>query len=70
MLGGSGLMVHMTNTMFKSAMPDMDDIMRQNPDMMKQFTQAAVNTMGNENSGFRNFAQGVMGGPSNQPTQQ
>jgi hypothetical protein len=77
MLGGSGLMVHMTNTMFKSAMPGMDDIMRQNPDLMKQFTQAAVNTMGNENSGFRNFAQGVMGndmggmgGPSNQPMQQ
>merc|ERR1712166_168013 len=31
MLGGSGVMLHMTNTMFKSAMPGMDDIMRQNP---------------------------------------
>ena len=30
-LGGSAVMVHMTNTMFKSAMPGMDDIMRQNP---------------------------------------
>ena len=29
-LGGSAVMVHMTNTMFKSAMPGMDDIMRQN----------------------------------------
>ena len=28
-LGGSAIMVHMTNTMFKSAMPGMDDIMRQ-----------------------------------------
>ena len=27
-LGGSALMVHMTNSMFKSAMPGMDDIMR------------------------------------------
>jgi len=45
-LGGSALMVHMTNSMFKSAMPGMDDIMRQNPDLMQQFTQAAVNTIG------------------------
>ena len=36
-LGGSALMVHMTNSMFKSAMPGMDDIMRQNPDLMQQF---------------------------------
>ena len=70
MLGGSGLMVHMTNSMFKSAMPGMDDIMRQNPDMMKQFTQAAVNTMGQENSGFGNFAQNVMGGMNNGPSNQ
>ena len=42
MLGGSAVMLHMTNTMFKSAMPGMDDIMRQNPDLMNQFTQAAT----------------------------
>ena len=45
-LGGSAIMVHMTNTMFKSAMPGMDDIMRQNPELMQQFTQAAVSSMG------------------------
>lgn len=55
MLGGSGLMLHMTNTMFKSSMPGMDDIMRQNPELMQQFTQAAVNTMGESNPGFSNF---------------
>ena len=44
-------MVHMTNTMFKSAMPGMDDIMRQNPELMQQFTQAAVNQMGENNQG-------------------
>ena len=38
MLGGSGAMLHMTNTMFKSSMPGMDDIMRQNPELMQQFT--------------------------------
>ena len=54
-LGGSAIMVHMTNTMFKSAMPGMDDIMRQNPELMQQFTQAAVNTMGESNPGLGNF---------------
>jgi len=54
-LGGSAIMVHMTNTMFKSAMPGMDDIMRQNPELMQQFTQAAVNTMGDTHPGFGNF---------------
>ena len=60
MLGGSAVMVHMTNTMFKSAMPGMDDILKQNPELMQQFTQAAVNTMGDENPGFANFVGGVM----------
>jgi hypothetical protein len=55
MLGGSAVMCHMTNTMFKSAMPGMDDILKQNPDLMKQFTGAAMNSMQNESSGFTNF---------------
>jgi hypothetical protein len=59
-LGGSAIMVHMTNTMFKSALPGMDDIMRQNPDLMKQFTQAAVNTMGESNPGFGGFMNSVI----------
>ena len=60
-LGGSAIMVHMTNTMFKSAMPGMDDIMRQNPELMQQFTQAAVNQMGEANPGLGGFMGGVMG---------
>jgi hypothetical protein len=63
-LGGSAVMLHMTNTMFKSAMPGMDDIMRQNPDLMKQFTQAAASSMGQTNPGFGNFMGGLMGGGS------
>jgi len=63
MLGGSAAMLHMTNTMFKSSMPGMDDIMRQNPELMQQFTQAAVNSMSRENPGFGGFMSGVMGGP-------
>ena len=59
-LGGSAIMVHMTNTMFKSSMPGMDDIMKQNPELMQQFTQAAVNSMGESNPGFGNFMNGFM----------
>lgn len=81
-LGGSAVMLHMTNTMFKSAMPGMDDIMRQNPELMQQFTQAAVNTMGEKNPQFGNFMGDIMGernpmppmgsppGPRQQPQQQ
>jgi len=68
-LGGSALMVHMTNTMFKSALPGMDDIMRQNPDLMNQFTQAAVNSMGNESAPFGNFMGDMMGQQQQQQQQ-
>ena len=59
-LGGSAVMLHMTNTMFKSSMPGMDDIMRQNPELMQQFTQAAVNHMGEQNPQFGNFMEDVI----------
>jgi hypothetical protein len=65
-LGGSAVMVHMSNTMFKSAMPGMDDILRQNPDLMRQFQTAAVNSMAGTNPGFSGF----MGGLMNQPEPQ
>jgi hypothetical protein len=54
-LAASGMMIHMTNTMFKSAIPGMDDIMRQNPDLMNQFTKAAVNSMENTSPGVAGF---------------
>ena len=54
-LAASGMMIHMTNTMFKSAIPGMDDIMRQNPDLMSQFTKAAVNSMENTSPGLSGF---------------
>jgi hypothetical protein len=63
-LGGSAIMLHMTNTMFKSAMPGMDDIMRQNPELMQQFTQAAVSSMSNATRGSSNGGGGGGGGGS------
>lgn len=66
-LGGSAMMVHMTNTMFKSAMPGMDDILRQNPDLMRQFQTAAVNSMGQSSPGFSGFMNNMMGQESGPP---
>jgi hypothetical protein len=65
-LGGSAMMVHMTNTMFKTAMPGMDDIFRQNPDLMHHFQSAAVNSMSNTNPGFAGFMNNMVntGAPS------
>jgi hypothetical protein len=59
-LGGSGMMVHMSNTMFKSAMPGMDDILRQNPDLMRSFQNAAVNSMAQTSPGFGGFMSNFM----------
>jgi len=59
-LGGSAMMIHMSNTMFKSAMPGIDDILRQNPDLMRQFQTAAVNSMASSNPGFAGFMGGLM----------
>ncbi len=68
-LGGSAIMVHMTNSMFKSSVPGMDDIMRQNPELMQQFSQAAVSSMGASNPGFAGFMQDLGGArpPQNSP---
>ena len=48
MVGGSGFMFHLTNTMFKTSLPGMDDILKQNPDLMKQFAKAAVSSIRQE----------------------
>jgi hypothetical protein len=66
-LGGSAIMVHMTNSMFKSSLPGMDDIMRQNPELMQQFTQAAVNTMGETSPGFSGFMGNFMNNAGEPP---
>lgn len=50
MVGGSAFMFHMTNTLFKSSMPGMGDILKNNPEIMRNISQAAMNSMG-ENLG-------------------
>ena len=47
MLGGSAMMFHLTNSMFKQVMPNVNDVMKQNPDLMQNMMSAVQNTMVN-----------------------
>jgi hypothetical protein len=47
MVAGSGFMFHLTNSLFKSASPKLSDILKQNPDIMKNISEAAAKNMGN-----------------------
>jgi hypothetical protein len=44
MVGGSGLMFHLTNSMFKAAVPNMGQVMKQNPDLMRNMMDAVQRT--------------------------
>ena len=68
-LGASAAMFHITNTYFKSKVPGMDDILRNNPELMKQFATAAANQAG---PGFGQFVGAAMnrGQPQQQQPQQ
>lgn len=59
-LGVSGIMVHMSNSIMKSSIPGTDDILRQNPELMRQFQQAAMSSMSGSNPGLSGFVNGVM----------
>ena len=52
-LGLAAGMTHVTNTMFKSRMPGMDDILRKNPDLARQMAKAAAEQA--VGPGFANF---------------
>lgn len=71
-LFGSAFMFHLSNTMFKSALPGMGDIMKQNPDLMNQMGQAAAASMKEKNPGFGGFMGNILsgfGGGAKQPQQ-
>lgn len=61
-LAGSGFMCHVSNTFLRSRMPSADDILKNNPDLARQFAAAAANSAG---TGFGNF----MGAAMNQGRQ-
>lgn len=61
-LVGSGFMFHMSNSFFRSKMSNVDptDIFKNNPQLAKQFAQAAAQQAG---PGFGNFMGAAMGVP-------
>lgn len=66
-LAGSAFMFHLTQSLFKSSTPAMADVMQQNPEMMKQFAQAAVGAQQQQQMGGGGYGapmppQGGMGG--------
>ena len=62
MVGGSAMMFHLTNSMFKSAMPDINKIMKQNPDLVKNMAEAVQRTEKHEMRGPGLDLSGLMGG--------
>jgi len=70
MMGGSAFMFHLTNTMFKSSLPQMGDVLKQNPNLMKQFASATANTMansGNDKTGMSGMFANMFGASSPMP---
>jgi hypothetical protein len=73
MLGRSAFMFHMTNTMFKTHMPGFDEVLKRNPELMRQFAAATASTM-QENtaqsnpvmSGLSGMFSGMFGGGASQ----
>jgi len=61
-LAGSGFMFHLTQTLFKSSLPDIGNIMKQNPDLMKQFAGAAASSMKETEPGLGNLMGDLFGG--------
>jgi hypothetical protein len=58
-LAGSGFMCHVSNTFMRSRMPSADDVLRNNPDLARQFAGAAASQAG---PGFGKFMNMAMGG--------
>jgi hypothetical protein len=48
MIGGSGMMFHLTNSMFKAAVPNMNDVLKQNPELVQNMMNAVKNTQMNQ----------------------
>ena len=72
MLAGSGFMFHMSNQFFRSKTQGMgmEDILKQNPDLAKQFAAAAANAAGPGFGNFMGMTMGVPPGPASQPSMQ
>lgn len=63
MLGGSGMMFHLTHSMFKAAMPNLNEVMKQNPDLVQNMMQAVKNTQQPANGVREDTSQRPMASP-------
>lgn len=61
-IGFSAAVVNMSNKMLSSATPGFNDVIKQSPELMKMFSNAAVETMSKQNSAF-DFAKNMMNPP-------
>jgi hypothetical protein len=61
-IGFSAAVVNMSNKMLSSATPGFNDVIKQSPELMKMFSNAAVETMSKQNSAF-DFAKTMMNPP-------
>jgi len=46
MVGGSAMMFHLTNSMFKAAVPNVTQVMKQNPELMRNMVDAVQRSQG------------------------
>ena len=60
-IGFSAAVVNITNRALSTATPGFNDVIRQSPELMKAFTNATVQSMGNQNPAFE-FANNMMNG--------
>jgi hypothetical protein len=67
-VGGSGFMCHVSNTFFRSKMPTMDDVLKNNPQLARQMAAAAAQQAGPGFGNFMGMAMGVQ--PSQGPQMQ
>lgn len=69
-LGGSAVWFHISNSMFKTSLPGLDQVFKQNPELRKQFAEATMNTMSQQQpsmgafGGLMNMFSGGGGGPT------
>lgn len=68
-LAGSGFMCHVSNTFMRQRMPKADDILRNNPELARQFAAAAANQAGAGFGNFMGMAMGATGGGPQPMTQ-
>ena len=65
-VGFSGAVLNFSNKALSSATPAFNDVIKQNPDLMRMFTDATVSSMSQQSPGFE-FANNLMQEQMNKP---